>query len=271
MFSPPRIWLPVTVPALAAVDHQSQIAGRGGAGGIGHRERSGRIGLVGEHQGLAGNGDLQVAAGLGFKLAVDLLDDVAQGRIAAYSREVDGPRRWRAAVGRGKGIGDIAQSGGCVRLHAPAVVQPRELEVAGEREDVTAGDGVAAGACGRIDVREPQRGRGRAAAHLLDLETRDVIPGVVGQDDMPVVGRGGDVDRARTIDRLDHVVDVLGIREVDDGAGAAAIGDAYFTGSETLPAVDFREADAWIDRVAVTESKRSSAQGLGGALEAGAQ
>ena len=88
-----------------------------------------------------------------------------------------------------------------------------------------------------------------------------VCPVVVGQDDMPVVGRGGDVDRAGAVDRLDHVVDVLGVGEIDHGAGAAAVGDANFAGRETLSAVDVGEADALVDRVAVTESERSSAQG----------
>ena len=84
---------------------------------------------------------------------------------------------------------------------------------------------------------ESQRGGRRAAVHFLDLEG-PLAPGIVGQDDMSVVGRGGDVDRTRAIDRLDHVVDVLGVGEIDHGAGAAAVGDANFTGRETFSAVD---------------------------------
>ena len=68
-FSPPRIWLPVTVPALAGIDRQPQIAGRGGTGGIGDRERAGGIGgrsRVGDHKAGAVGGDrgLQLAVAL---------------------------------------------------------------------------------------------------------------------------------------------------------------------------------------------------------------
>ena len=150
------------------IDHQSQIAGRGGTRGIGNRERASGIvgrGLVGDHQALAGNGDLQFVVALGF----DLLDEIANGRIAAEPREIDRARR--AVV---QGIVDIGQSAGrgrIGRLHAHAIVQGGELEVAGEREDVRAGKGVAAGSC-RSEVQESQRGGRRAAIDLLNLEIR---------------------------------------------------------------------------------------------------
>ena len=91
----------------------------------------------------------------------------------------------------------------------------------------------------------------------------------VRQDDLSVVGGGGDAD-PRVVDRLDHVVDVLGVGEVDDGSGAAAVGNADFTGRETFPAVDLGEIDALVDGITVTESERSAAQRRGGTFETGA-
>ena len=94
-----------------------------------------------------------------------------------------------------QGVVDIAQ-GGRVRLHAHAVVQGAELEVAGEREDIVAGNRSSCRTCGDVDSRKPQRGGRRAAVDFLDLEV-PLATGIVGQDDMPVVGRGGHADRAR--------------------------------------------------------------------------
>ena len=197
---------------------------------------------------------MQLAAGL----RVDLLDDVAQGRFAAELREVD---RARSAVVQG--VTEYrAEEGRVLRLHAHAVVQGVQLEVAGEREDIR---------CRRPSCRSASIPDSPSEAAVVPPLTswtwrfETFSSRVVGQNDMPVIGRGGHVDRARAVDRLDHVVDVLGVGEIDHSAGAAAVGDAYFTGSETLPAVDFGQTDALVDRVAVTESERSAAQGRGGA------
>ena len=79
----------MTVPAVRGIDRQSQIAGRGGTRGVGDRERAGCRAVVSlTTRAVGGNGGLQFAVALG----VDLLDDVAQGRIAAELREVDRAR-----------------------------------------------------------------------------------------------------------------------------------------------------------------------------------
>ena len=125
---------------------QSQVAGGEGARGIGDRELVAGIlaghGRVGDHQVLAGERGLQLAAAL----AVDLLDDVVERRIAAELREVD-----RALGAIVQGVAEVAQGEG-VHLHAHAVVQGAKLDVAGERQNIRAGDRICRRVRRQIDV-----------------------------------------------------------------------------------------------------------------------
>src|SRR5690606_3560468 len=100
-----------------------------------------------------------------------------------------------------------------------AVVDLRQREIAGDDVHVVAAEGVGG------DRREnTEVGRGESAAAIGDGEISSAAGGVF-EDDAPALDRGGDGEVVVRVDRVGHVADGVGGRQVEVGERAAAVGD----------------------------------------------
>ena len=253
VWSPPSSRRPVMTPP-AAAPSRPRSAQRLRVVQRLEREGSFARGQVGDDQALPVGGDL------GFELprvgSIDPLEDVAEGFLGrggaasrGQRREVDRPR---GAVA--EGVRDVGQQR--AGQHAIAVVEFRQRGVLGKPEDV-----LSLGRPGsHVDAREPERGGGRAASHLLDLQIGRVLAGIVLEADPVAIGRGSDVDRRAAVDGIQDVVDRLGRGEVDYGAGAAPVGDADLAGDKARAVAEHVQACVARQVIAEAEGERAPAE-----------